>query len=198
MRKITALLVCVGLTLGLYGCGSNTALASSEHSSSNQTAEGKTLVVYFSATGHTEKVANVIAETLDADVFEITPKEPYTNEDLNWSDSESRVSREHEDESLQDVDLTTTEADNWDSYTTVFIGYPIWWGNAAWPVTSFVKANDFTDKTVIPFATSASSGIGQSGQNLEKAAGTGNWQDGQRFGSGVTDEDVTGWLESLK
>ena len=95
---------------------------------------GKTLVVYYSASGNTKRVAEDIAEAADADLFEITPTEVYTSDDLNWRDADSRVSREHDDESLRDVPLTTTEVPNWDAYDTVFLGYPIWWGGAAWPV----------------------------------------------------------------
>ena len=126
------------------------------------------------------------------------PVEPYTDDDLNWSDDNSRVSQEHEDESLRDVELVSTDVENWDSYDTVFIGYPIWWGIAAWPVDSFVENNDFTGKTVIPFCTSASSGIGDSGQLLEEMAGTGDWLEGGRFPSGVSEEDVRAWVENLQ
>ena len=144
-------------------------------------AQGNTLVVYYSASGTTEGAAETIAEASNADLFEIVPTEPYTSADLDWTDSSSRVTREHEDESLRTVPLTTTTVANWDSYDTVFIGYPIWWGIAAWPVDGFVKANDFTGKTVIPFCTSSSSGIGQSGELLAELAGTGSWQEGRRF-----------------
>ncbi len=122
---------------------------------------------------------------------------PYTSDDLNWTDENSRVSQEYADESLRDVELTTTEVENWDSYDTVFIGYPIWWGIAAWPADGFVEANDFTGKTVIPFCTSASSGLGQSGELLAGLAGTGNWLEGERFRSRVSQEDVSEWVDSL-
>lgn len=162
-----------------------------------QPQTGKTLVVYYSASGNTKRVAEDIAEAADGDLFEITPAEPYTSDDLNWTNSDSRVSREHDDESLRDVPLTTTEVENWDDYDTVFIGYPIWWGIAAWPVDTFVKNNDFTGKTVIPFATSSSSGMGQSGTLLSEMAGTGDWQDGQRFSSGASQSDVADWVSGL-
>ena len=163
-----------------------------------ETASGsKVLVVYYSASGNTKRVAEDIAEAADGDLFEITPAEPYTSDDLNWTNSDSRVSREHDDESLRDVPLTTTEVENWDDYDTVFIGYPIWWGIAAWPVDTFVKNNDFTGKTVIPFATSSSSGMGQSGTLLSEMAGTGDWQDGQRFSSGASQSDVADWVSGL-
>lgn len=132
--------------------------------SQKETLTGKTLVVYFSATGNTESAANYIAQATGGDLFELEPAEPYTDEDLNYNNDNSRVSREHEDESLRNVELVADTVENWDDYDTVFIGYPIWWGIAAWPVDSFVEANDFTGKTVIPFATSASSGLGQSGK----------------------------------
>ena len=168
-----------------------------ETAPADETAGGSVLVAYFSATGNTEAAADYIADALGADTFEITPAEPYTSDDLNWSDEDSRVSREHEDPSLQTVALAETTPENWDSYDTVFIGYPIWWGVAAWPVSSFVAANDFTSKTVIPFCTSSSSGLGESGALLDQAAGTGEWLDGQRFSGGVSESDIAQWLDSL-
>ena len=161
------------------------------------TERGNVLVVYYSATGNTENAASYIAQATGGDLFEITPAEPYTDDDLNWSDENSRVTREHEDESLRDVELTTTQVENWDSYDTVFLGYPIWWGIAAWPVDGFVEANDFTGKTVIPFCTSSSSGLGQSGELLSEMAGTGDWLEGQRFRSSASQEDVNEWVDSL-
>lgn len=160
--------------------------------------DGDTLVVYFSATGNTEEVANQIAENLGADLFEITPADPYTSEDLNYTDSDSRVSREHDDESLRDVELTTTEVDGWENYDTVFIGYPIWWGVAAWPVDTFVKANDFKDKTVIPFCTSASSSLGQSGELLAEEANGGNWLEGHRFSSNPSSFQIQEFTDSFR
>lgn len=223
MKKLTALLLSVVLVLSLAACGSANKPASSttqpetsapteqpatEPSESSSTAPaesepetqpetGKTLVVYYSASGNTERVAKDIAEAAGADLFEIVPTEVYTSEDLNWTNPDSRVSREHDDESLRDVPLTITEVPDWDSYDIVFIGYPIWWGIAAWPVDTFVKNNDFTGKTVIPFATSSSSGMGQSGSLLADMAGTGEWQEGQRFSSGVSSDDVQSWVNGL-
>lgn len=161
-------------------------------------AGNKILVVYFSAQNHTKTVAEKIAKNLDADIFKIEPEEKYTSDDLNWNNSDSRVSREHDDESLRDTKLKTTKVDNWDEYDTVLIGYPIWWGIAAWPVDTFVKANDFSGKTVIPFCTSSSSGLGQSGKLLAEEANSGDWQDGQRFSSSASDADIKRWTDSLK
>ncbi len=223
MKKLTALLLSVVLVLGLAACGSANKPASSttqpetsapteqpatvpsessstaptESEPETQPETGKTLVVYYSASGNTERVAKDIAEAAGADRFEIVPTEVYTSDDLDWTNPDSRVSREHDDESLRDVPLTTTEVPDWDSYDTVFIGYPIWWGIAAWPVDTFVKSNDFTGKTVIPFATSSSSGMGQSGSLLADMAGTGEWQEGQRFSSGVSSDDVQSWVNGL-
>lgn len=223
MKKLTALLLSVVLVLSLAACGSTNNPASyttqpetstpteqpttepsesattapSETEPENQPETGKTLVVYYSASGNTERVSKDIAEAAGADLFEIVPTEVYTSDDLNWTNSDSRVSREHDDESLRDVPLTTTEVPDWDSYDTVFIGYPIWWGIAAWPVDGFVKANDFTGKTVIPFATSSSSGMGQSGSLLADMASTGDWQEGQRFSSGASSSDVQSWVNGL-
>ena len=159
--------------------------------------DSNVLVVYFSATGSTQAVAQTIADTLEADIFEIEPSDPYTSEDLNWTDAESRVNAEHEDTSLRDVALVSDSVENWDFYDTVFIGYPIWWGIAAWPVSSFVAANDFAGKTVIPFCTSSSSGLGESGELLAELAGSGNWQQGQRFRSSADAEEVVEWVNSL-
>ena len=149
------------------------------------------------ATVTAKYVAQSIADKAGGDLFEIEPKEPYTDDDLNWTDDNSRVSKEHDDESLRDVELTTTKVDKWDSYDTVFIGYPIWWAIAAWPVDNFVKNNDFSGKTVIPFCTSASSGIGESGQLLAEMAGTGDWKEGQRFSGSADDAEVSDWVKDL-
>lgn len=165
----------------------------------NSTDEaGKTLVVYYSATGNTENVAKTIAAATNGDLFELEPAEPYSDADLNWTDDNSRVVREHDNPDQRNVALVKSAIDNWDEYDTVFIGYPIWWGIAAWPVDGFIEANDFTGKTVIPFATSSSSGLGESGELLAEMAGTGDWQTGERFRSGASESDVTAWVESLE
>ena len=142
-------------------------------------------------------MANYIVNITGGDLFELEPAEPYTSDDLDWTDDNSRVSQEYYDESLRDVELVADTVENWDSYDTVFIGYPIWWGIAAWPVDGFVEANDFSGKTVIPFCTSSSSGIGQSGELLADLADTGDWQTGYRFSSGATESDVQNWLSSI-
>ena len=220
MKKLIALFMGAAMVFSLAACSggnpsspdttnpsetsessaSSTAPDPSEPGSTETTAGtegGSTLVVYFSATGNTEEAATYIAEITGGDMFELEPAQPYIDEGLNYGNDDSRVSREHEDESLRDVELVADTVDNWDSYDTVFIGYPIWWGIAAWPVDDFVEANDFTGKTVIPFCTSASSGLGESGELLAEMAGTGDWQEGIRFRSGVSEADVQEWLDGL-
>ena len=216
IKKILSIILAGVMAMALLaGCGSsnNSQSSASNNQSSasteaaNETTEnaaeadttadnnttgstGKTLVVYYSATGTTKGVAEKIAEETGADIFAIEPKVPYSDDDLDWTNDDSRVSREHENEDERDVPLTTTTVDNWDSYDTVFIGYPIWWGIAAWPVNNFVKNNDFTGKKVITFCTAASSGIGDSGKLLKEMAGTGDWQDGER----LSEDEVQSWV----
>lgn len=176
--------------------GTDETMEASE-SGANETTEGKTLVVYYSATGTTEKVAGMIADATGGELYEIEPVEPYTDEDLDWTDSDSRVSREHENEDERDVELVSTTVDDFEDVSVVYLGYPVWWGIAAWPVDNFVKNNNFSGKTVIPFCTSSSSGIGDSGNLLAEMAGTGNWLEGERFSSSASAEDVRAWIESL-
>lgn len=225
-RGFILMTVCILIVGMLAGCGarsgqdesqtqSNTGTASENESSAATTeddsteasneaetdgdgTQGKTLVVYFSATGNTERVAEVIADTTGGELFELEPVDPYTDEDLNYNDDNSRVSQEYADESLRNVELVADTVDDWQDVERIYIGYPVWWGIAAWPVNTFVEANDFTGKTVIPFCTSASSGLGDSGELLAELAGTGDWQEGMRFSSGVSDEHVAAWVESLE
>lgn len=228
MKRLTAIFFSLTLALGLAACGSSASSAAQPDSSSPVSSEavsseaspassaaassddnaagsetqsaGSTLVVYYSATGNTEKAAGSIANLTGGDLFELVPTEPYTSEDLTWTDPESRVSTEHDARAAGEtvtVDLEQITPDNWDNYDTVFIGYPIWWGEAAWPVDGFVQGNDFTGKMVIPFCTSSSSGLGESGTLLAEMAGTGDWLEGQRFSSGVSGDDVETWLNAL-
>ena len=176
----------------------DTAGSSTETSEESvETTESKTLVVYYSATGYTESVAKYIAEATGGELFRPEPVEEYSSADLDWTDRNSRVSREHDNPDERMMDLVASTVPDWESYETVFIGYPIWWGIAAWPVDRFIADNDFTGKTVIPFCTSSSSGLGESGELLKEAAGTGEWLTGERFRSGASEETVKEWVESL-
>ncbi len=219
MKRITAFFVTLIMALGFSACGNEPSasadLASSTEGASQPdsgdavdsgestantvaTESGNALVIYYSATGNTKEVANYIADAISADLFELKPKEPYTDADLDWTDEDSRVSSEHDNPDARNVELVADTVDNWASYDTVFIGYPIWWGIAAWPVDGFIKANDFTGKTVIPFCTSSSSDMGESGHLLEEMAGTGDWMEGQRFTSRASEEDIRSWLDGLE
>lgn len=204
-KKLTIFLSGVIALALLVGCQSNKMSQTNDQANEQQQSDnevsnslGKTLIVYYSATGNTKEVADMIAKETDGTLFEIEPKNPYSDEDLNYGDDNSRVTREYNNENARNVELISTTVDNWDSYDTVFIGYPIWWGIAAWPIDNFIKDNDFSDKTIIPFCTSSSSGLGDSGELLEQMAGSGNWKEGQRFNSGVSSSDVQNWLNELK
>ncbi len=204
-KKLTIFLSGVVALALLVGCQSNKMSQTNDQANEQQQSDnevsnslGKTLIVYYSATGNTKEVADMIAKETDGTLFEIEPKNPYSDEDLNYGDDNSRVTREYNNENARNVELISTTVDNWDSYDTVFIGYPIWWGIAAWPIDNFIKDNDFSDKTIIPFCTSSSSGLGDSGELLEQMAGSGNWKEGQRFNSGVSSSDVQNWLNELK
>ncbi|MGN0266330.1 MAG: flavodoxin [Lachnospiraceae bacterium] len=177
--------------------GESTGIPTEETNAESAVQERKALVVYYSATGNTKEAAEYIAVAAGADLFELIPEEPYTSDDLNWRNQDSRVSREHDNPNERVVPLVKSTVSDWEAYDTVFIGYPIWWGIAAWPVDGFIAANDFTGKTVIPFCTSTSSGLGESGELLAEAAGTGSWLKGYRFRSGVSEEDVKSWVENL-
>lgn len=182
------------------GSSNNVQSGEEENQSENaihENSDGNVLVVYYSSTGNTKEAAELIAAATGGDLFELVSSDPYTDEDLNWNDENSRVVYEHENPDKRDVPLVSSVPENFSEYDTVFIGYPIWWGIAAWPVNSFIEANDFTGKTVIPFCTSASSGLGESGELLAEAAGTGNWLEGRRFSSGVSQSEIEGWLNDL-
>ncbi len=196
---LIVLLAAVVAVAMLTACGSISDASSSSESSRSAAKKktGKVLVVCFSAQGHTRKVAKAIAKQTGAKTFFIHPKKKYTESDLDYNDDSSRVNKEHADESLQNVALKSTKVKNWKSYKTVFIGYPIWFGDAAWPINGFVKANDFTGKTVIPFCTSGATGISASSRHLARLAGTGKWKTGVRFSSDVSASSVKAKIKSM-
>ena len=154
------------------------------------------LVVYFSATGTTKAVAKKIAAITDADLYEIRAAQEYTDADLNWHDSSSRSTIEQNDKNARPE--IGSEAISLDGYTTIYIGYPIWWGEEPRILDTFAEAYDFDGITMIPFCTSSSSGIGRSGKNLEENAGSGTWLEGKRFGAGASEEDLRDWISNLK
>ena len=179
---------------------SDTNDAVAEEASSEETGStnenGGVLVVYFSATGTTKGVAEKIAGITGADTYEIKAAQEYTDADLNWNDSSSRSTKEQNDSSARPE--IGSDAVSLDGYTTIYIGYPIWWGEEPRIMDTFVESHSFDGITMIPFCTSSSSGIGRSGQNLADNAGTGTWLDGKRFGAGASEDEIRSWIEGLQ
>ena len=169
--------------------------AKPESSVTDESAATDTIVVYFSATGTTKGVAERIASVTNADIFELIPAEPYSDADLNWHDSRSRTTIEMNDPSARPAIANDTVDLN--GYTTVYIGYPIWWGDAPRMMSTFVEAHSFDGKTVIPFCTSGGSGIGRSGSNLASQAGSGNWLNGGRLEAGISESEIQSWINGM-
>ena len=213
MQKITAVLLVFVLVFSLASCGGNSennrasagenASTSAESASAatesetpeNDAAEQKILVAYFSATGTTEGVAEQIAEGLSCNLYEITPQDPYTDADLNYSDTNSRTTSEMNDENARPA--ISGSVSDMAQYDVVFLGYPIWWGEAPRIINTFLESYDFSGKTIVPFCTSGSSGISSSVSALKPLASGATWLEGRRFGGGVSDETVMEWVRSL-
>ncbi len=170
--------------------------APDETASDDAQSGSDVLVVYFSATGNTKGVAEKIASITGADIYEIKPAQEYTSADLDWNDSDSRTTHEQNDKSAR-PEIGSDPA-SLEGYSTIYIGFPIWWGEEPRIMDTFVESYDFDGITMIPFCTSSSSGIGMSGKNLESNAGSGNWLDGERFGGGASEEEVQAWIDGLK
>lgn len=168
----------------------------SEAEIETETESSTTLVVYFSATGNTKAIAEDIAEGLQADIYEIVPEEPYTDADLDYNDDNSRSTLEMNDSSARPGISSTI--DNFEQYTTIYLGYPIWWGEAPRIMDTFIESYDFTDKTVIPFCTSIGSGIGSSANTLASLAGSGDWMNGQSFGESEDADTVIEWARQYQ
>jgi flavodoxin len=204
--KIIAALMMVLSILVFAGCSKTNDTAEEpaepETAQAEEQAEvtdesGKdTLVVYFSATGTTKGVAEKIASITGADIYEIKAAQEYTSEDLDWNDSDSRTTHEQNDKSVRPE--IGSDSISLEGYSTIYIGFPIWWGEEPRIMDTFVESYDFDGITMIPFCTSSSSGIGMSGKNLEANAGSGNWLDGERFGGGVTEEELQTWIDGLQ
>ena len=155
----------------------------------------KVLIAYFSATNNTENIANHLNEILDADLYEIVPETPYTADDLNYNDSSSRSSQEMNDPDSRPVISGSVE--NVEQYDVIFLGYPIWWGQAPRIVSTFLESYDFSGKTIIPFCTSGSSGIGSSATNLHSLTSGANWLSGNRLDGGSSREEIADWVNGL-
>ena len=204
MKKIIVITMAL-MMLFLCSCSSSAKEDTAEPVSENNVEEqnpaddaeeGKTLVVVFSATGNTLELAKKIVSITGADLYEIKAKEEYSSDDLNWHDKNSRTTIEQNDKSVRpEIGSNTVSLDG---YTTVYIGYPIWWGEEPRIMDTFVESYDFGSATMIPFCTSSSSGMGRSGKNLGELAGSGNWLDGKRFSEHASEEEVRNWIEGLR
>ena len=223
MKKFSAIILASVLILGLSGCSSSgssdestgsttvsnetdatisesesetTVAEETEDSVADETVAGsETLVIYFSATGTTEGIATMIADITDADLYEITAAQPYTDDDRDWTNSESRCSIEQNDTSIRPE--ISSEYISLEGYSVIYIGYPIWFGQEPRIMDTFVENYVFDGITVIPFCTSGSSDIGQSGQNLADNAGSGNWLEGKRFAGDASEDEVREWIDSI-
>lgn len=217
MKKIIAILLSLVMVLGLTACGnsvestvnmeestennrSDTARVDVPESQPEETEapdvqESKVLVAYFSVTNTTEGVAEHIANGLHADIYEIVPEDPYTDADLNYNDDNSRTTIEMNDPAARPKISGSVE--NMEQYDVVFIGYPIWWGDAPRIVSTFMESYDFSGKTIVPFCTSGSSAIGSSAANLEQLTNGAEWLSGRRLNGSDDQDTVMEWVNSL-
>ena len=218
MKKAIAILLSLTMILGLAACGnsaSQTEQPSTEDTSVESKADTKSaenstdmentdnqdvqnhkvLVAYFSATGTTKGVAEHIANGLNADIYEIVPEDPYTDADLNYNDNNSRTTIEMNDPNARPVISGSVE--NMEQYDTVFIGYPIWWGEAPRIVSTFVESYDFSGKTIVPFCTSGGSDMGSSAASLEQLTNGATWLEGRRLNGSDSQDTVMEWVNSL-
>ena len=215
MKKMIICLIAALLVLCFAACGNDSqtenagaqAAADAAASSAETAAEPESeapvpaaqpevLVAYFSATGTTKGVAEKIAAVTGGDLYEIVPAEPYSDADLNWNDGSSRATKEQNDKNARPE--IGSEDISPEGYTTIYLGFPIWWGEEPRILDTFVEKYSLEGVTVIPFCTSGSSGIGQSGSNMEALAGNGTWLQGKRFGGNASEADIQSWIDGLK
>ena len=226
MKKLFSMLLALTMAVSLAACGTGTASdpqesqpgsvpsvseppastepepapAPSEETPDSAQEPGEedtpsTLVAYFSATGNTEGIAQHLQAILDADLYEIVPAEPYSDDDLNYNVSDYRANQEQNDpDSRPAIDGSV---DNMEDYDVIFLGYPIWWGEAPRIISTFLESYDLTGKTIVPFCTSASSGMGGSAEHLAALAADAAWLEGARFNPGASQEEVAAWVDGL-
>ena len=217
MKKTIAILLSLVMILGLAACGNSASqteqpstedtfveskadtesaeISTNMENTDNQDAqEHKILVAYFSATGTTKGVAEHIANGLNADIYEIVPEEPYTDADLDYNDNNSRTTIEMNDPDARPAISGSVE--NMEQYDIVFIGYPIWWGEAPRIVSTFVESYDFSGKTLVPFGTSGGSGMGRTVDELQKLCPNANWKAGKMI-NGTSDKALADWANTL-
>lgn len=210
MNKVFSLLLAPMLVFGLTACqasGETAGSADSQPSSASvgnttesaeteeDTEQSKILVAYFSATGHTRPIAETIAELTGADLFEIVPADPYTDEDLNYSNDNCRANQEQNDSSVRPE--IADKVENMDNYDVVLIGHPIWWGQEPRIMDTFMESYDFSGKTLVNFCTSGGSGIATSTEHLKALSPDADWLDGHRFETGADEKTIQEWLDEL-
>lgn len=155
----------------------------------------KTLVAFFSASGETQKLAQTLASVVDGTLYQIKPETEYTPADLDWQDKHSRSTIEMQDPACRPALAGTVEGI--DQYDTIFVGFPIWWYEAPRVIQTFLESYDLTGKTVIPFATSGGSDMGNTDSILQRSAPKAGWKLGKRLKATASAQEVTDWLKSL-
>ena len=216
MKRILACAAVMAMIFSLTACGGSQAQTAAEPAAAEEQKESadavaeaqkeaeapapaehsEVLVAFFSATGTTKGVAEKIASVTGGDLYEILAAEPYTADDLNYNDNSSRSTKEQDDKSAR-PEIGSDEI-SLEGYTTIYLGFPIWWGEEPRILDTFVEKYSFEGITVIPFCTSGGSGIGRSGPNMEELAGSGTWLEGQRFSGSVSEEELQSWIEEIK
>lgn len=203
---ISSLLLISGLTLTTGACSPSDEPVESEIPTpipdpnpnpdpTPDTSNGRALVVYFSCTNTTKGIADRIVEVTGAATWRINPEVAYTSEDLNYNNSSSRANREQNNPSARPA--IKGKCENLADYDVVFLGYPIWWGKAPKVIFTFLESHELTGKTVVPFCTSHSSGIGSSDTDLHRLAAGAGWKQGRRFGGNESKETIEQWIESM-
>lgn len=162
-----------------------------KHQKDSNMPNNKTLVAYFSATKNTEDVAGKLAHAIDADLFEIVPEQPYSDQDLDWQNDSSRSSLEMANKNSRPKIANTVP--DISQYNTIFIGFPIWWGREPSIIDTFMESYDFSNKTIVPFATSGTSDIGDSGKNMQSLSPNAHVFTGKRFTKDVPEEELKSW-----
>ena len=206
MKKIISVLIIFALVFAFASCSAKTdntpetteATTKSTTSESNETLEkeNKTLVIYFSQTGTTKGIAEQIAKITGGDLYEISAAKPYVESDLDYNNDNSRATKEQNDKSVRPEIADDTVI--LDDYSTIYLGYPIWWGQAPRIMDTFVESHSFDGKKVIPFCTSGSSDIADSDNYLAGLAKSGDWIEGKRFGANASESEIEDWINSNK
>lgn len=204
MKKLIFILMALLLALNCVACGQEKGTENMKSSAKTDSAaapwetkkNGKALVVYFSASGNTAKVAGTLASAIGADIRELKPAQPYTSHDLDYNTPGTRATVEQKDDAAR-PQLAGAIGDL-KQYDTIYIGYPIWWGIAPRIMYTFVESADLSGKKVVPFCTSGGGGMGASGESLAAAArGRGNWVHGREFSAGASASQLKAWAKKL-